>query len=114
MDKGKIRELIERLNNTPNWKRETFEEWKSVRLVYDRSPFEAAEALSALLEEVERLEKPLLILASIHTREDSVTGYVVEMSPPPWPVAPFSRAEYIEAWGAVRNHVHLQTEPKGS
>ena len=43
-----MKELIERLRNTPNWQRETFGAWKTATAIYDRAPFEAADALERL------------------------------------------------------------------
>lgn len=58
------------------------------------------------------LSKALYILATCHTRDDEVVGFVVQMGirgPEPWD--PFSQGEYIEAWKVVRQHAHMQTEP---
>ena len=59
------------------------------------------------------LSKALHILATIHTRDDDVTGFVVEMGASPhWSMSPVSQHDYIRAWEAVRAHIHLQTEPQ--
>lgn len=58
------------------------------------------------------LEKALRILASIHTRDDDLTGFVVEWAPSPSIVWEYSQAEYFEAWKTVRAHIHFQIEPK--
>ena len=49
--------LIERLRNTPNWQRESYGDWKQGTVHYDRAPFEAADAIEALLDRVEKAEK---------------------------------------------------------
>ena len=43
-------DLVKRLRDTPNWKRETFWDYKSATSVYDPAPFEAAEARIEELE----------------------------------------------------------------
>jgi hypothetical protein len=48
-------DLIARLRNTPNWQRESFEHWKVATCVYDRAPFEAADAIAALVAERDAL-----------------------------------------------------------
>lgn len=52
----------------------------------------------------------LLILANTHTREDSLTGFIVEITSPY--TSRYSREEYIEAWKVVREQLNLQTEPQ--
>lgn len=47
--------LVERLRNTPNWQRESFEHWKTATSVYDRAPFEAADEIERLRAEVAML-----------------------------------------------------------
>lgn len=49
--------LQERLRNTPNWSRESFEHWKTATLTYDRAPFEAADRIDALERENAALRK---------------------------------------------------------
>lgn len=62
-------DLVERLRNTPNWKREEFTaSWKDGVLVYDRAPFEAADAIEALRARVETLEQDGLVVMT--GRED--------------------------------------------
>jgi hypothetical protein len=46
-------DLIKRLRNAPNWMREEFGSWKSVRWIYDRAPLEAADEIEKLLEVIE-------------------------------------------------------------
>jgi hypothetical protein len=60
------------------------------------------------------IAKALHILAAFHTRDDDVTGFVVEMHPqhPEVNMTPYSQTDYIRAWEAVRAYVHLQIEPK--
>ena len=59
------------------------------------------------------LSKALHILATIHTRDDDQTGFVVEWGARPDPyLMHVSQHDYIEAWRSVRAHIHLQTEPK--
>ena len=57
MDKGKIRELIERLQQRGMWYRLTG--IHPSKKVPDNTPNEAAKALSALLEEVEKAESEI-------------------------------------------------------
>jgi hypothetical protein len=60
------------------------------------------------------IAKALHVLAAFHTRDDDVTGFVVEMHPihPDCNMTLFSRQDYLRAWEAVRAYVHMQTEPK--
>jgi hypothetical protein len=58
------------------------------------------------------LEKALHILATIYTRDDDLTGFVVEHVPGHPYTWPCSEDEYVEAWKTVRAHIHFQTEPK--
>jgi len=48
-------ELVERLRNTPNWKREEFRGWKENCAVFDRAPFEAADEIERLRAEMDAL-----------------------------------------------------------
>lgn len=48
-------DLVKRLRNTPNWKREDFGHYKSTMSHYDRAPFEAANRIEALEAENARL-----------------------------------------------------------
>jgi hypothetical protein len=58
------------------------------------------------------LSKALYVLAMTHTRDDDVTGFVVMAGASPhYPVTEFGVQDYMDAWKAVREHVHLQTEP---
>jgi hypothetical protein len=43
-----MKDLIQHLRNTPNWQREAYADWKTGTAVYDRAPFEAADALERL------------------------------------------------------------------
>jgi hypothetical protein len=58
------------------------------------------------------LEQALHILATVHTRDDNLTGFVVVWTPSPSFAWEYSEAEYIEAWKTVRAHIDLQTEPQ--
>jgi hypothetical protein len=58
------------------------------------------------------LEKALYILASTHTRDDDLMGFVVEWAPSPSYAWQHSQSDYIEAWKTVRAHIHFQTEPE--
>ena len=58
------------------------------------------------------ISKALHILATVHTKDDAELGFAVQIGargPEPWD--PFSQAEYVEAWKAVRERAHMQTEP---
>ena len=58
------------------------------------------------------LTQALHILATIHTRDDPQTGCVVEFSVPQNVIKwQYSLAEYIAAWAAVREHLHMPTKP---
>jgi hypothetical protein len=48
-------DLVKRLRNTPNWMREEYGHYKDGLKVYDRAPFEAADALDAQAAEITRL-----------------------------------------------------------
>jgi predicted RNase H-like nuclease (RuvC/YqgF family) len=48
--------LVTRLRNTPNWRRESYGHWKDMTSEYDRAPFEAANEIERLQQEVRRLE----------------------------------------------------------
>lgn len=56
------------------------------------------------------LDEALQILAESHTRDDDFSGFTVESTRDP--LGRWTRYEYVEAWKAVRQHLHLQTEPK--
>jgi hypothetical protein len=61
------------------------------------------------------IDKALLILAQVHTRDDRLAGFVVEMGASPYASAPWiSQADYIDAWKTVREHLHLPTEPENA
>ncbi len=58
------------------------------------------------------LDRALYILASCHTRDNDTTGFVISVTnDPSRMVGPH---EYVEAWKTVREHLHLQTEPKSA
>lgn len=48
---AEVEDLIRRLRNAPNWKREEFGDWKAARSVYDRTPFEAADFIERILRQ---------------------------------------------------------------
>ena len=58
------------------------------------------------------LSRAINILASVHTRDDDVTGYVI-LAGAYWRPheTPFSQAEYNEAWKVLREQSNMQTEP---
>jgi hypothetical protein len=59
------------------------------------------------------LSKALYILATTHTRDDDVTGFVIDAYASPYSVVSrWPPGEYMRAWESVRAHIHLQTEPK--
>ena len=43
-------DLVKRLRDTPNWKRDEYGDYKSARVHYDRAPFEAADRIEELEE----------------------------------------------------------------
>ncbi len=53
------------------------------------------------------LDEALSILARCHTRDDYQIGFVVYNSANMFAC---SQREYIDAWRAVREHLHLPTE----
>lgn len=55
-------DIVDRLNNTPNWMRERYGSWKDCVLTYDRAPFEAAAEITRLRAEAEELRKALLAI----------------------------------------------------
>jgi hypothetical protein len=56
------------------------------------------------------LDEALFILAKLHTRDASVTGFAVNAHVT-LAYSRWTEALYIEAWKTVRAHLHLQTEP---
>lgn len=54
------------------------------------------------------LEEALRLLAEVHTQDDAQTGFRVNMGAIP---ASFQQRYYVEAWGVVRVHLGMQTEP---
>jgi hypothetical protein len=42
------RDIVERLRDTPNWRRETWGPWKDMTSHYDRAPFDAADEIERL------------------------------------------------------------------
>ena len=52
-------DLVKRLRNTPNWKREEYGDYKSAMVHYDRAPFEAA-------DRIEELEDTLSLRTNLH------------------------------------------------
>ena len=49
-------DLVKRLRNTPNWMREEYAHYKDGLKVFDRAPFEAADALEAQAARIAELE----------------------------------------------------------
>jgi hypothetical protein len=47
-------DLISRLRDTPNWMRESYGSWKDCVLKYDRAPFEAADEIERLTQELKK------------------------------------------------------------
>jgi hypothetical protein len=52
------------------------------------------------------------ILATVHTKDDDVTGFVI-LSGASWRdyETPFSLQQYNEAWRVLREQSHMQVEP---
>lgn len=75
--------LIERLNNTPNWQRESYGDWKQGTVHYDRAPFEAADAIEALQAECsehkENAMRNARIAVSIKTERDQLQAKLDEL-----------------------------------
>lgn len=59
------------------------------------------------------LSRAINILATIHTREDSVTGFVI-LAGATWREyeSPFSHQEYNEAWKVLREQSNMTVEPE--
>jgi len=52
------------------------------------------------------LMQALAVLARVHTRDDAITGYRIEVGAAPvWGLC--SPSEYVEAWESVRHAVGL-------
>jgi hypothetical protein len=56
------------------------------------------------------ITRALHTLARIHTGDDEQAGFNVKMGAMPGPFE-YGAAEYCAAWKAVRDHLHLPTEP---
>lgn len=57
------------------------------------------------------LQKALLILAQTHTRDDHEIGFVVCPGAYAHPLSEWSQYQYLEAWRAVRAHLHMEVDP---
>lgn len=68
--------LPERLRNTPNWQRESFENWKTATCVYDRAPFEAADEIERLAIALDDLTQQL----EDEKRQHEITRGVLAMT----------------------------------
>jgi len=58
------------------------------------------------------LQEACRILAEFHTRDDSLTKYVVETVVGDFYHTPYTHAEYIEAWGVVRDFGQTGQSPQ--
>jgi hypothetical protein len=58
------------------------------------------------------LDRALGILARVHTRDNRLCGFTVEMGAVPQPHHGVLNSEYVEAWEAVRMHLHLDVNPE--
>lgn len=56
------------------------------------------------------INEALRVLADLHTRDDHVTGFVVEMHPS-FTMSFWTQEDYVTAWKIVRERLHMQTEP---
>lgn len=63
-------------------------------------------------ERMMTLSQAIYILATVHTREDPITGFVI-LSGAAWrPLeTPFSHVEYFEAWKVMREQSGMTVEP---
>lgn len=68
-------DLISRLRNTPNWLREAFGDWKTATSVYDRAPFEAADALTAQAATIAEQARELAALRAALQEADTCMGH---------------------------------------
>lgn len=57
------------------------------------------------------LDRALCILARVHTDDDDLTGYVVNIGARPDIGNLVCDDDYIKAWGALRKHLRLPSEP---
>ena len=55
------------------------------------------------------LDDALRVLADMHTRDDNRVGFTV--SPSMLRFGPWSQTQYLAAFGIIRQHLHMQTEP---
>lgn len=68
----------------------------------------AREAAKPTDDDEMSLGEALQLLAEVHTREDSHTGYVVDMGAvPPWPY----QKDYVQAWGVLRARLGMPSAP---
>lgn len=54
------------------------------------------------------LDRALVILADVHTRDDDLAGFLVEVGPTF--MLRYGQDEYIEAWRIVREHIRRVEE----
>ena len=54
-------DLVKRLRDTPNWKREEYGDYKYAGVHYDRAPFEAANRIEELEKQNDSLEAKLAV-----------------------------------------------------
>ena len=58
-------DLVKRLRNTPNWKREEYGDYKSARVHYDRAPFEAADRIEELEAKLTKAVEALMFYGGV-------------------------------------------------
>ena len=67
-------DLVKRLRNTPNWKREEYGDYKSAMVHYDRAPFEAADRIEELEAELHLMKTAGIVEVAI--RNHNVSEYM--------------------------------------
>ena len=67
-------DLVKRLRNTPNWKREGYGNYKSAMVHYDRAPFEAADRIEELEAELHLMKTAGIVEVAI--RNPNVSEYM--------------------------------------
>jgi len=69
-------DLVKRLRDTPNWKREEYGDYKSAIVHYDRAPFEAADRIEELEAKLAKAVGALDLIAThrkkCHEYDDDV------------------------------------------
>lgn len=79
-----VPDIVLRLRDTPNWRKESFGHWKDCTSSYDRAPFEAAdeiERLRGLISELADTELGQMGCAGSHAPVEDVLGRMFNAVP---------------------------------